>query len=82
MTVYCRMCQDYVEGNYSYLDTDYITNTTPSVGACSACITKLVNFERKRNIQAIMDLFFALREWNGTPTLRDLVKLAKRIKSG
>jgi hypothetical protein len=32
--------------------------------------------------QAVMDLFFALREIKGKPTLRDLVKLAKRIKGG
>lgn len=43
-------------------------------------IKTLVDFERKRAIQAVMNLFFALREIKGTPTLKDLVKLAKRIK--
>jgi len=36
--------------------------------------------ERERNVQAVMDLFFALKEIGGQPTLRDLVKLAKRIR--
>lgn len=43
-------------------------------------IKALVDFERKRATQAVMDLFFALREVKGTPTLKDLVKLAKRVK--
>lgn len=33
-----------------------------------------------RNSQAVMDLFFALRAIKGKPTLRDLVRLAKRMK--
>ena len=36
--------------------------------------------ERIRAKNAVMDLFYALREIGGTPTLRDLVKLARRIK--
>lgn len=32
--------------------------------------------------QDVMDLFYALRAINGTPTLKDLVKLAKRITHG
>lgn len=32
--------------------------------------------------QTVMDLFFALREIKGQPTLKDLVKLARRIKEG
>lgn len=36
--------------------------------------------ERNRAVQAIMSLFFALRSIKGKPTLKDLVKLAKRIK--
>jgi hypothetical protein len=35
---------------------------------------------RARAVQAIMDLFYALREIDGQPTLKDLVKLAKRIR--
>jgi hypothetical protein len=38
--------------------------------------------ERKDAIEAVMDLFFALRQIGGRPTLRDLTKLAKRIKRG
>ena len=38
--------------------------------------------EREKAVQAVMDLFFALKEIGGKPTLRDLVKLAKRIKHG
>lgn len=41
-----------------------------------------MNKERERAVQAVMDLFYALRAINGTPTLKDLVKLAKRIKKG
>jgi hypothetical protein len=37
--------------------------------------------QKKRDSQAVMDLFYALREINGKPNLKDLVKLAKRIKS-
>jgi hypothetical protein len=33
-------------------------------------------------VQAVMDLFFALREIKGEPKLIDLIRLAKRIKSG
>jgi hypothetical protein len=36
--------------------------------------------ERERAVQAVMDLFFALKHIGGEPTLRDLVKLAKRIR--
>ena len=36
--------------------------------------------ERQKASETVMDLFFALREISGTPTLKDLVKLAKRIK--
>lgn len=32
--------------------------------------------------QAVMDLVFALRELKCQPTIRDLVKLARRIKEG
>lgn len=35
--------------------------------------------ERSRAVGAVTDLFFALREIGGTPTLKDLVKLARRI---
>jgi len=38
--------------------------------------------EKERAVQAVMDLYFALRAIKGKPTLRDLVKLAKRIKRG
>ena len=37
--------------------------------------------ERSRAVGLVMDLFYALRDINGTPTLKDLVKLAKRIKN-
>lgn len=36
--------------------------------------------ERTRAVTLVMDLFYALRAIDGTPTLKDLVKLAKRIK--
>lgn len=36
--------------------------------------------EREKAVQATMDLFFALKDINGKPSLRDLVKLAKRIR--
>jgi len=32
--------------------------------------------------RAVMDLFFALRSVGGEPTLKDLVKLARRIRGG
>jgi len=38
--------------------------------------------QRQKDVQAVMDLFYALKEIKGTPTLKDLVKLAKRIKNG
>lgn len=31
-------------------------------------------------VKAVMDLMYALREIGGQPTLKDLVKLAKRIR--
>lgn len=37
--------------------------------------------ERQKAVQAIMDLFFALKYFGGKPTLKDLIKLAKRIKN-
>lgn len=43
-------------------------------------IENVVKEERAKAAQAVMDLFFALKEIGGTPTLKDLVKLAKRIK--
>jgi hypothetical protein len=72
MSTYCRMCEDYVEQVY----------LASSVGACHKCVTTIVRFERKKNFNAVMDLFFALREIKGTPTLRDLLRLARRIKLG
>jgi len=36
--------------------------------------------QRERDVQAVMDLFYALKHIGGQPTLRDLVKLAKRIR--
>jgi len=36
--------------------------------------------ERDKAAQTVMDLFYALRAIGGTPNLKDLVKLAKRIK--
>jgi hypothetical protein len=38
------------------------------------------NPEREKAVQAVMDLFFALRSIKTQPTLKDLVKLAKRIR--
>lgn len=38
--------------------------------------------EREHAAQAVMDLYYALKAIGGTPTLKDLVKLAKRIKKG
>lgn len=44
---------------------------------------KTTNKEVKQKaVQAVMDLYFALRDINGKPTMRDLIKLAKRIKNG
>ena len=43
-------------------------------------VHKIIQSEREKDYTAIMDLFFALREINGNPTLKDLIKLAKRIK--
>lgn len=39
-----------------------------------------LKLERAKASQAVMDLFYALRTIKGQPTLKDLVKLAKRIK--
>lgn len=36
--------------------------------------------EKSLSSQAVMDLYFSLKEIKGKPTLRDLVKLAQRIK--
>ena len=36
--------------------------------------------ERARAVKLVMDLFYALKEIKGQPTLKDLVKLAKRVK--
>lgn len=38
--------------------------------------------EKERAVQAVMDLFYALKEIKGQPTLKDLVKLAQRIRRG
>jgi hypothetical protein len=35
---------------------------------------------KKHHVALVMDLFFALRAIKGSPRLKDLVKLAKRIK--
>lgn len=35
---------------------------------------------KEKAVQAVMDLYFALRTIKGKPTMRDLIKLAKRIK--
>jgi len=37
--------------------------------------------QKQKDAQAVMDLFYALRAIKGKPTLKDLVKLAKRIKN-
>lgn len=38
--------------------------------------------DKEKAVEAVMDLFYALRHIGGRPTLKDLVKLAKRIKKG
>lgn len=38
--------------------------------------------QRDVDSKAVMDLYHALRSIKGTPTLRDLLKLAKRIRGG
>lgn len=43
-------------------------------------LEKKLKVERAKASEAVMDLFWALRSIKGKPTLRDLVKLAKRIK--
>ena len=43
-------------------------------------VKALLDFERQKSSSAVMDLCFALKEIKGTPTLKDLVKLAKRLK--
>ena len=35
---------------------------------------------KKYSVNTVMDLFYVLKEIGGSPTLKDLVKLAKRIK--
>ncbi len=50
---------------------------------CAVCgygVSDAEEAERDRAVQLVMDLFYALRTIKGTPTLKDLVKLAKRIK--
>jgi hypothetical protein len=42
---------------------------------------KSVIIERQQAVELVMDLFYALREIKSNPTLKDLVKLAKRIKN-
>lgn len=36
--------------------------------------------EREKVVESVMALYYALKHIKGTPTLKDLVKLAKRIK--
>ena len=43
-------------------------------------VDSMLKDQRKNSATAVMDLFYALREIKGSPTLKDLVKLAKRIK--
>ena len=43
-------------------------------------VDSMLKDQRKNTVTAVMDLFYALREIKGSPTLKDLVKLAKRIK--
>lgn len=42
--------------------------------------TKTPEAERERSVGLVMDLYYALKHIGGTPTLKDLVKLAQRIK--
>lgn len=44
-------------------------------------LDKAFNMAIDESMQRVMDLFYGLREIGGTPNLKDLVKLAKRIKS-
>lgn len=41
---------------------------------------KPVNKERTRAAKMVMDLFYAMRHIKGTPSITDLLFLAKRIK--
>lgn len=43
-------------------------------------VSLAVERQRARDVQAVMDLFYALKAIKAQPTLKDLVKLAKRIK--
>jgi hypothetical protein len=43
-------------------------------------VSFMMKAQRNKSSVAVMDLFFALRKIKGTPTLKDLVKLARRIK--
>jgi hypothetical protein len=62
------------------LEHKLLVKTTKGEAFTKKEVYKIIQSERERDYTAIMDLFFALREINGTPTLKDLVKLAKRIK--
>ena len=62
------------------LEHKLLRETTKSESFIKKEVHKIVQSEREKDYTAIMDLFFALREINGNPTLKDLIKLAKRIK--
>ena len=81
--------RDAVERSMTYIEKQGIAlanlehklvKTTKSGSFTKKEVNKIIQSEREKDYTAIMDLFFALREINGNPTLKDLIKLAKRIK--
>jgi hypothetical protein len=58
------------------------TNKKEKVSYTKNELNKAVKAERERSVSAVMDLFYALRDINGTPNMKDLVKLAGRIRKG
>jgi hypothetical protein len=43
-------------------------------------VRSLVKKEREKAVTAVLDLMYALKHIKGKPTLKDLIKLAKRIR--
>lgn len=68
-----KLSKDYADESYSSENTEQRKDT-------------IIDFKagykegKEESVQAVMDLFFALKNLGGKPTLKDLVKLAKRIR--
>ncbi len=78
----CKTIHPWFSGNVDQRCLDCIKNHKLPEGTMVnvTVIPEVRKDEREKAVQAVMDLYYSLKHIGGKPTLKDLVKLAKRIR--